>query len=614
MADHFLSAIPSLARHERLLEQIQKEDAGIIILQEVTQAFWEFLKQQTYIQQFFSSIQNIKKNKELHILILSKWNFKLKQYRFSNYKRFPIATWQLNGKALHIAAVHLSSNQTINAPEIRKRQLTDLLNYLQKQDGDFILAGDFNLRGKEQIELMAKHQLSDLWILKHPNQVAYTFDIQQNPLAERMSSSKVSGRLDRALSNPCFLQNWSVELAQLFANQTNLNGEFDSDHFGLSFTFGINPKDQQLVFVENLIIEACTEILGQASNLYTIGSEALGTREPQSDIDYICPIPLEWRIEKFLIELNQLLHDLGIITRLILEAKVPILAIEMDGFSIDILVFQQKDTLLSLQLLPTLNAGNYDELSWKIVSAYLEMSVILEQVQPDVDEFRTAVRWIKHWAKQRSISGNAFSYLSSYSWTILVTFSLKEYQLLHTDFELNDFLQFFFIQWSTWDWSQAVCLNKEAEIQDFEVQTTKMYITTTLSPFFNSARNITQSTKNRLLQEFNRAANLIQNKQFSQLVDTYKISDTTQQFSIGLKPEISTKSEAKRYYGRLKGQLMSLLLAIEQQFDVAIYCVIQNTKKYQFTLVIDDDKNRTSPIYTDFIKALPFWLPLYYLE
>jgi poly(A) polymerase len=232
--------IRTAERIPAILDQLHHCNAEIILLQEATPQLVEAALNLPWLRDWY--ISGLPKGADLRpfgLWMLSRTPFSLVEHRYSHQKRVLVGTWPTGTQPLHIANVHLSSNHTPNAPQLREHQLTILLNYLQMLPGDCLIAGDFNGAGDEQAGLLTQHSFIDLWKTLHPEKLGYTFDPQNNPLAGIMSRTGEPGRLD-CIWLRTTQPHWQPHLIELFANepinpQTNPH-LFPSDHFALRTT------------------------------------------------------------------------------------------------------------------------------------------------------------------------------------------------------------------------------------------------------------------------------------------------------------------------------------------------------------------------------------------
>lgn len=230
-------------RWPAIFQHLQKCDADIIALQEVTPDFVELLLSQDWVGNYFISESPTGDTvKPYGNLIISRLPFTLVEYKFTEHKRLLVGSWQINGDFLHVAVVHLTSDRAQDAVARRSHQISTTVNYLQQLPGDCLIVGDFNTRGSLQEESLHQTGFVDVWEELHPYEVGYTFDPQSNPLAALISLHGDSSRLDRVLfrknldinqniNNFCHPQSIEIFATEAVADTQGLI--YPSDHFGL---------------------------------------------------------------------------------------------------------------------------------------------------------------------------------------------------------------------------------------------------------------------------------------------------------------------------------------------------------------------------------------------
>lgn len=220
-----------------IIDYLQKSQAEVIVLQEVTQALFQELLKQPWLKGYFcSEAPEAPTLQPQSIVIFSKFPFTLTEHWYSVYKRALVATWQINDQAFHLAAVHLTSSHTNNSAKVRANQLDILLKYLASLSGDVVIAGDFNFIGDEHLQDFEQYNFKDIWQKLRPKELGYTFNPEINSLAKITSSQGRSSRFDRILLRSK-TDHWQAQKIEMFGCEAipNTDGKlFISDHFGLS--------------------------------------------------------------------------------------------------------------------------------------------------------------------------------------------------------------------------------------------------------------------------------------------------------------------------------------------------------------------------------------------
>ncbi|KAL8139469.1 LOW QUALITY PROTEIN: hypothetical protein V2J09_005490 [Rumex salicifolius] len=141
----------------------------------------------------------------------------------------------------------------------------------------------------------------------------------------------------------------------------------------------------------------------------TFGSCRLGVQGPGADKDALCVVPNYVNREgDFFYILHDLLGKMEEITDLhpIPDAHVPVMKFKFNGISIDLL-YASVSCLVVPQDLGISDVSmlyNVDEATVRSLNGCRVADQILKLV-PNVEYFRTTLRCIKHWAKQRFLGG-----------------------------------------------------------------------------------------------------------------------------------------------------------------------------------------------------------------
>ncbi|HAS41420.1 MAG TPA: poly(A) polymerase [Microscillaceae bacterium] len=244
--EHEKEFIRSVERYPAIAHQLESLGADIIALQEANPALMQYLQTQLWAQAYFmSEAPNCPTLQPFGQVILSKYPFDLVEHLYSPHKRFLVGTWQVNDVPIHLANVHLTSNRSERALQIRQEQLEVMVSYLNTLPGDVWLVGDMNMREEEDNSLLKNHRLEDVWKVQHPNEAGFSFDPTENPLAQKLSLSGKPGRLDRMYLRSQTLS-WLPHSISLFG-QESIDGDYlrASDHYGVwaNFEFaGVSPE------------------------------------------------------------------------------------------------------------------------------------------------------------------------------------------------------------------------------------------------------------------------------------------------------------------------------------------------------------------------------------
>jgi poly(A) polymerase Pap1/2'-5' RNA ligase/endonuclease/exonuclease/phosphatase family metal-dependent hydrolase len=781
--------IQSETRQIAIVQHLLELDADIILLQEVDAPMLEKLLQANWKQPIYSSdIKRKTGNYYQELVILSKYPFSWMEFQYSTHKKFPIASWQINGQAFHLANVHLSSNRAADALVIRQEQLNVLLNYFKRLEGTILIGGDFNSRGKKGLDLLEEQDFTDCWSKINPTDKGYTFEPSKNPLAMQSTLTGLPARFDRFYIRSKNTT-WEIEEAYIFANQV-LKTEaviFPSDHYGLAISiapkkviedpvlstnpwssifatyhsaiviipdentcqkiqnirqqfdrkhkrwmphitllYGFLPdryfeqaanelstllknfpsfdlelkqykffaqKSETSAWLEPLEIEkkgslkklqkllqdlfmmksrgdqskkdftphlsigqfrsevqalealppweatgfkvgkialisrcsqdafnvrytidlesgtikkinkskvieqnliaflktkqaiisfseqeirstileviqsTCNSLLGQEYQLKLLGSSRLGTNSTTSDLDILATIPKELDSLFFLEAVQTQLEGWYESARLIRDAQVPILKLQMDGISVDLLCVEYPTAFISMDTLSEKNRRYFSPQNWQAVTGILEAESILEYTQKRVslDTFQWFVKAIKIWASSRAIKGNAFGFLGTYSWTILAAWVLDQIPTEDNSEDASVLMTHFFSILSQYDWAVPIAIIEEHNYNVREKQD-RMPILTSIRPYYNSARNITRSTAIIIQREFQRGHFILKQikrgkNSWTDLYDEVIPSATP---DLSLVIQANNTLELQEACGWIEGHIVSLIIALEQ--------------------------------------------------
>lgn len=234
---------------------------------------------------------------------------------------------------------------------------------------------------------------------------------------------------------------------------------------------------------------------------------------PNSDVDLLCVFCCHVTRDDIFVGLAKLLESHVEISDLLViaNAYVPVISFKFSGVSID-LVF----SILTVPKIPEnfdLTQDSQillmaDKESLRSLIGYKSSEKILSLI-PNVEEFYSVLKIIKHWAKKRGIYSTKFGYLGGASWTILVAFICQRFPHLS---EENLILEFF-KTFSRWDWAVPVAL-EGAQTKKFMSYTEKngehtMSIIAPVFPAINSAFSVGKFTQKIIIEELYRGKNLL---------------------------------------------------------------------------------------------------------
>ncbi len=711
-----------------ILSELATTNADIIALQEVTPESLEFILATDWVQGYFISEAPPANNvKPYGNVVMSRWAFNLVEYQFSGHKRVLVGNWNINGRGVHLANVHLTSDRGDNALQKRTQQLATVIGYLQQQTGDRFIVGDFNTRGNAQDEIINHGNFIDLWNKLHPDKAGYTFNPPANPLAMLMSLEGKASRLDRILwcADPeSRYQSLSMDLFGCKSFMSNDIQLYPSDHFGICGVFkisqvataqisqnridlttilpvyesmlaiippedlfppiqairqqydgsrftripphitllcgfvpeqyfdevvdliapilakiepftikftdfeifthlksstaylrpivkpegalhelqntlyqlfpqcyeqntktieGFNPhlsvgqftnadeaaeklpqwhplkftvdsvvlmsrqrnepceirqiigigkhlpklvKNSELIelisqlepdltdleqvqrdTVLAVVKQACTECLGVEASLHLLGSARLGVASSGSDLDLVCLIPNYLAGDTFLHRVGDCLTGLTDRSQVVLDAKFPVLRLEIEGISLDLLYTQVEvidgwETRNLADLKPLIKDA-------KSIMGCWEADSIVELVKPfvPIDRFQLLLKAIRAWAKVRGLYGNAWGFLGGFSWSLLCAYTCIDYH--GVDRSVEALFAHFFDILSHHNHRKVISLTDIGKQYVAKLPQDLFPIVSSIAPCKNTARNITRSTDRILHSEFTRGAEIV---------------------------------------------------------------------------------------------------------
>jgi poly(A) polymerase len=256
-----------------------------------------------------------------------------------------------------------------------------------------------------------------------------------------------------------------------------------------------------------VVKQACSECLGFPASLHLFGSARLGVANPDSDLDAICLIPDYLSGKRFLVQVEAILAGLCDRSQVMLDVKFPVLRLQMEGISLDLLYTQVEGFSggedIDLQSLkPQIK-------NTKFIIACWDADLIIDLVKQhgSLADFRRLLRAVRGWAKSRGLYGNSWGFLGGFSWSLLCAYSYLNYQ--DRDKSLERLLANFFQILSQHNWKQPIALTDLGNQYTPKLPQDLLPIVSSIAPCKNTARNITRSTAKILQDEFTRGTETI---------------------------------------------------------------------------------------------------------
>jgi len=320
------------------------------------------------------------------------------------------------------------------------------------------------------------------------------------------------------------------------------------------------------------------------AKITTLGSFRLGVVHPGSDIDTLCIGPPHVSREAFFTAFVEKLNQHESVTECvpIPDAYTPIIKMKMKGVLID---------LLFAQLVRKLAEGedpeeavkedevlkNMDERSVRCINGFRVANQILQLV-PDQETFRQTLRFVKYWARRRSIYSNVLGFFGGITWSLLVARVCQ----LYPYYAPSQLVNRFFRLYHQWNWEKPVLLCTVVEPQNvagmtgFKVWNPKtnpadrqhvMPVITPAFPAMNSTHNVTETTKRILLEEFSRAYEIVNSieAQKASWSDVHEPFPYFTQFNNFLWLEVLAKTDEvyKKFSGWVESKLRILMMQLE---------------------------------------------------
>ncbi|WP_290702509.1 endonuclease/exonuclease/phosphatase family protein [Amphritea sp.] len=222
-------------RYPLILNELSKQDADILLLQEVTPSFLEIMIQHPLSNNYYisqsnqgASYQNITLTKQYpvasDVLALE-----------SNMQRKAlIVQLELPSSTELISVVNVHLESPLDHSWLRERQIQQIIAFVEDEN-NLLIGGDFNFGNGTSAEATLSRQLFDL-AYKGEYYDQPTFDVENNDWAKQTKYwFESSRRLDRLYHDLSFVVGSKYSL---FANHPVFEGkDYLSDHFGVRADF-----------------------------------------------------------------------------------------------------------------------------------------------------------------------------------------------------------------------------------------------------------------------------------------------------------------------------------------------------------------------------------------
>lgn len=264
--------------------------------------------------------------------------------------------------------------------------------------------------------------------------------------------------------------------------------------------------------------------------LFSFGSTYLKVANRTSDIDTVVVCPHFVNRSNFFSSFYKILQGDHSIQKLrkIEKASVPIIKLEFglpgikengqdvsNSVSIDIAFAALDQNIIDKDIDITSDdlIDNMDDWSVNSLNGLRTNQMIEKLVGGDMDHFRTFLRFLKLWAKERRIDGNKFGYFGGVNLAILATFITQRYP----NAVPASLIYHFFKDLAEWNWANPIMINtptqgpKSNQEKDRKEFKEYMIITTPAYPSKNSMSSCFNSSRKRIMHEIRRGSVLAEN-------------------------------------------------------------------------------------------------------
>jgi poly(A) polymerase len=256
-----------------------------------------------------------------------------------------------------------------------------------------------------------------------------------------------------------------------------------------------------------VVKQACTECLGFEASLHLFGSARLGVENSGSDIDVVCLIPDFVSGKRFLAQVEDSLTGLCQRSQVILDAKFPVLRLQIEGVSIDLL-YTQVEIFDGWENVEIRDLSSRIKNTKFIIGCWdADLTIDLVKQYIPLDRFRLLLKAVRAWANSRKIHGNSWGFLGGFSWSLLCAYTCINYR--NRDKSVEALIAHFFQVLSSHDWHQVISLTDAGKQYLPKLPQDLLPIVSLIEPCKNTARNVTRSTAKILQSEFVRGAEIV---------------------------------------------------------------------------------------------------------
>ncbi|KAF7999424.1 poly(A) polymerase [Metschnikowia aff. pulcherrima] len=357
--------------------------------------------------------------------------------------------------------------------------------------------------------------------------------------------------------------------------------------------------------------------------VFTYGSYRLGVYGPGSDIDTLVVVPKHVTRQDFFEVFADLLKGRSELEELtsVPDAFVPIIKIEFAGISIDLICAKldilrvPKDMTLDNKNL----LKNLDEKDLRCLNGTRVTDEILQLV-PKPTVFKHALRCIKMWAQQRAVYANVFGFPGGVAWAMLVARICQLYPNTVSAVIIEKFFQIY----SQWNWPQPVLLK---QIEDGPLQVRvwnprlyphdrqhRMPVITPAYPSMCATHNITKSTKEIVMKELSRGAEITHrilqgSLSWSSLFERHRFFHDYKFYLCVVAATKSSSAEHLKWSGMIESKLRLLVQKLEVTEGISLAHPYFKTSENSFVCTTDEEVTQVVNMYgtlsgEDYTKTL----------
>jgi poly(A) polymerase len=204
---------------------------------------------------------------------------------------------------------------------------------------------------------------------------------------------------------------------------------------------------------------------GGGIHLRIFGSTRLGVHTPDADVDVLCVAPSFVLRSDFFNSFCLAMKNRVDVSMLsaVPEAYTPVVKFNIDGQAVDMIFVSLALTSIpsDLDILDSRHLKGLDEQGIRSLNGSRVAEWICRLV-PNFSNFATALRFVKHWARQRGLYSNVLGFLGGVNYAILVAFVCQKYPYACAATIVRKFFQ----TYNQWRWPEPIMLVPTVEDPD----------------------------------------------------------------------------------------------------------------------------------------------------